>query len=452
MSFRKNIAALQKKRNEALDRMTAANDLAANDNRLFSAEEQTAFDKDQDEVRDIDKQLTRLEEAEKQLAARAQPMADPLNPRATPGVEVKPFKAFQGQGFTRLAMAVARSKGNLGQAIEIARQWKDQTPEVLAILEMQYRTGQLPGQMIRAAVAAGTTTDPAWAGPLVYAQNLAAEFIEFLRPMQLMTRMGLRPVPFNVRMPRQTSTAAVGWVGQGLSKPAGFVDFDAITIPWSKLACIIVITEELARFSDPSAEMLVRDDLAESLVRYADSQFTNPAVAAVANVNPASITNGVVPIASSGVTVTEVNADATTALKQLAALNIPMLRPCWLMTNAAKIALGNTRGATVELIAWPEIIASSKWYGYPIYESNSVPTGDLILADASQIFLADDGMVDIETSSEASLQLDSAPATPPTPLVSLWQMNMLGIKAERYMYWVKRHNGCVALISGYAGG
>jgi HK97 family phage major capsid protein len=371
-----------------------------------------------------------------------------------------PFKPFPGQGFVRYAVAIARAKGNMGQAIEIARQWKDQTPEVLAILECQYRTGMSPVQVMRAPVNPGTTTDPAWAGPLVYAQNLAAEFIELLRPEVLLSRMALRPVPFNVRIPRQTSTAAVGWVGQGMSKPAGMAGFDAITIPWAKMSCITVITDELARFSAPSAEMLVRDDLIESMARYADAQFTDPAVAPVANTSPGSITNGIAAglvIPSTGLTVTLINTDATKLLKALAAGNIPMTRPYWLMTPAAKIQLGNTRGATVELIAWPEINDRSTWFGYPILTSNSIPvsTGatpgqtDLILLDASQIFYADDGMVDIETSSEASIQMDTAPATPPTPLVSLWQQNLLGIKAERYQYWTKRHVGCVAYISAF---
>ena len=45
--------------------------------------------------------------------------------------------------------------------------------------------------------------------------------------------------------------------------------------------------------------------------------------------------------------------------------------------------------------------------------------------------------------------MDSAPATPPTPLVSLWQQNMLGIKAERFIYWLRRRDGVVQVISGF---
>jgi hypothetical protein len=46
--------------------------------------------------------------------------------------------------------------------------------------------------------------------------------------------------------------------------------------------------------------------------------------------------------------------------------------------------------------------------------------------------------------------MDSAPATPPTPLVSLWQQNLLALKAERYIWWQRRRAPAVQVISGVA--
>jgi hypothetical protein len=57
--------------------------------------------------------------------------------------------------------------------------------------------------------------------------------------------------------------------------------------------------------------------------------------------------------------------------------------------------------------------------------------------------------VTIDASTEASLQMDTAPATPPTTLISLWQQNMLGIKAERFIYWMARRAGVVQVITGF---
>ena len=108
----------------------------------------------------------------------------------------------KGTAFTRYAMALARSRGNVMAAAEIAKQaWGSTTPK---------------WNVLRAAVAAGTTTDATWAAPLAPYQNMQSEFIELLRPMTVLGQInGLRAIPFHVNMPRQTSGASAGWVGQG---------------------------------------------------------------------------------------------------------------------------------------------------------------------------------------------------------------------------------------------
>ena len=78
----------------------------------------------------------------------------------------------------------------------------------------------------KAAVAVGTTTGTTYAAPLVYAQNMVSEFVNLLWPMSVMGRIqGLRRVPFNSRIPRETSAIAVEWVGEGRAKPVGRSQF-----------------------------------------------------------------------------------------------------------------------------------------------------------------------------------------------------------------------------------
>ena len=55
----------------------------------------------------------------------------------------------------------------------------------------------------------------------------------------------------------------------------------------------------------------------------------------------------------------------------------------------------------------------------------------------------------LDASNQASLQMDSAPTNPPvaaTVMVSLWQMNLVGIRAERFINWSKRRAGAVQYI------
>jgi HK97 family phage major capsid protein len=105
--------------------------------------------------------------------------------------------------------------------------------------------------------------------------------------------------------------------------------------------------------------------------------------------------------------------------------------------------------------------AGGTFFGMPVVLSENVPAnagsgspltgagGRIILVKASEIMLADDGQVMLDASNQASLQMDSAPTNPPvaaTVLVSLWQMNMVGIRAERYLNWAKRRSGAAQYI------
>jgi HK97 family phage major capsid protein len=68
-------------------------------------------------------------------------------------------------------------------------------------------------------------------------------------------------VPFNVKVPVQTSGGTAQWVGEGKPKPLTKFDFTQLTLGFNKVAAIAVISEELIRHSSPSAELLVRNSL-----------------------------------------------------------------------------------------------------------------------------------------------------------------------------------------------
>ena len=237
MKLNEQREALTKNRASAIARMETVFGAAEKESRTFTDQEQKEFDDAKGDVAGVDRQLANIDDLIAAQGAKATPIkADPANPA---GPIVLQRNLPKGTAFTRYVGAIALAKGNLHQALEFSKRWRDSTPEVEIVL--------------KAAVAAGTTTDPAWAKPLVEYTNMASEFIELLRPQTFIGRMtGFRIVPFNIRVPRQTGGSTVGWVGEGLSKPVSKLAFDAVTFPWAKVAGIVVITEELARFSSPS--------------------------------------------------------------------------------------------------------------------------------------------------------------------------------------------------------
>lgn len=453
MNFAEQISAFETKRASLVAANTAIMEKAAGEGATLDAAQKEEFDGNEADIKEIDDHLKRLRSMEKAAGVSAAPVGTPRSQeegsaaRGGQRIEVKNVNLPKGTSFTRYALALARSKGNLMQAAEIAKNWRESTPEVENIL--------------KAAVSAGTTTDADWAKPLVEYQNMASEFAELLRPATIIGRIpGLRRVPFDIKIPRQTGGSSVGWVGEGKPKPVSELSFDQITLGRAKTAGIVVITDELARASSPSAEQVVRDDLVAQTAQFLDGQFVDPAKAAVAGVSPASITNGVTPVAASGSDADALRSDAKAVMGKFLTANLSLAGAVWLMTEmqALGIALMTNPMGQPEFPGLQINGASGgSFMGLPVVLSENIPGNTtsgsegarIILAKANEILLADDDETMLDISGEASLQMDSAPASPAdasTVMISLWQHNMIGIRAERYINWAKRRSGAVQFI------
>lgn len=458
MDIAAQIAAFEAKRASTQSRMEEIMTKAASEGTTLDAAEQEEYDGLEADVEAIDAHIKRLRSLQKTLAAKGVPAVggsseEGSTTRGGTRIEVKGTNLPKGTAFTRYAMALARSKGNLMQAAEIAKGWGD-TPHVETIL--------------KAAVAAGTTTDTNWAKPLVEYQNMVSEFAELLRPATIIGRIqGLRRVPFEIKIPRQTGGSSVGWVGEGKPKPVSALSFDQISLGRAKTAGIVVITDELARASSPAAEGLVRDDLIAQTAQFTDSQFVDPDKAAVTGVSPASITNGVTPVVATGTDADAFRTDAKNLMVKYVQANMSLAGAVWIMTETQALGLAlmlnplgqpefpglQINGASAgTLLGLPVVLSENIPAQAVVTGPPAIPAGSrIILAKASEILLADEGETMLDVSSEASLQMDSAPSDPPTAttvMVSLWQMNLIGIRAERYINWAKRRAAAVQYITG----
>jgi HK97 family phage major capsid protein len=296
---------------------------------------------------------------------------------------------------------------------------------------------------------------------LVQYNQFAGDFVEFLRPQTIIGKFGqgnipaLRLVPFNIHIRGQTSGGQGYWVGQGKPKPLTKYDFSDVYLEWAKVATISVLTEDLLRFSNPSAEVLVRDSLAGSLIERIDIDFVDPAKAAVAHVSPASITHGITAIHSSGVTAADVRADIASAMTKFIQANISPTTAVWIMPAIIALRLSLLRNAFGQR-EFPDItMMGGTLEGVPVITSQYVPTDTagslLILANASDIWLSDDGNVTIDASREASLQMLDNPTNAsadgtPTTVVSMFQTNSVALRAERFINWQLRRAAAVAVV------
>ncbi len=348
-----------------------------------------------------------------------------------PKVEVKALP--KGTGFTRYAMSVAAGKGSYSDTLAYAKRFEGETPEVAAYVKAMF------GKAVE-----GTTIEnsPAWGHQLVHQQNLASEFIELLRPRTIMGRMsGLRNVPFNVRMASQTDGATVNWVGESGVKPVSDLGFGEVTLLYHKIAGIVVLSEELVRLSSPSAEETVRRDLVEQIGRFMDQQFIDPTVTATAN-RPAAITQGVSSPAASGTTAEDLYFDLNTALATFDSADQSTESVTILMTPALARGISTLRNALGQFEFTGLTMNGGTLLGFPVIVSSSVPSGTLILVATNEILVADDGRVELDASNQATLDMSGGAS----PNVSLWQRNLIGIRAERFVTWKKRRTASVAII------
>jgi HK97 family phage major capsid protein len=225
---------------------------------------------------------------------------------------------------------------------------------------------------------------------------------------------------------------------------------DNISLGFSKISSIVVLTEELIRLSTPAAEAVCRRDLIGALAAYMDQQFIDPTVAASTDVSPASISYGATSISSTGSNIAAVCTDVRAMFAAGFAGNVSYSTGVWVMHPRTATYLSMLR-STGDVFAFGTITPKGgTFFGLPVITSNAVPidTGAdtyIFLIDAQEVLLAQ-GAVDIDASNQASLQVSSAPSAGAQQEVSLWQNFMVGLKAEQFLNWKRAHDAGVIVL------
>lgn len=364
----------------------------------------------------------------------------------------------KGIGFARYAQALFVGKGNLQEAAAYAESnsaWMKSTPWLVDVL--------------KTAVNAGDSTTSGWASELVYAENMQNEFIEFLRPMTILGKFGtngitsFRRVPFNIRIAGLTAGPTGYWVGQGRAIPMSRPTTTSATLAIAKAAGLVAIDDELARLSTPSAETMVRDELAATLVAFLDDAFINPNNGGQTNISPASMTYGVTPVTPTGTDYAALRTDIQTLMETPLDAYLNPAEAVWIMSASCALKL-SMMVTSLDVRVFPELsITGGRLFGLPVIVSQAAQISGspqyadiIVLVHPQQILLADDGGVTVSVSQEASLQMDDAPTNQSTAtatgttVVSMFQTNSMAIKAVRYINWAKKRTQAAQWIQAAA--
>lgn len=473
-----NIQSLEAARANKESRLGDITKACAEEDRTKTDAEREEFDTLRDDIKAIDLEIKDLQDLE-----AIQKRAVPVNGNGTEAasksrdtsIRVTPRdNPEKGIQFARLAMALYAAEGKTDVAMGILKTHYPSHP-ALTVLKTANSRGQRYAKLIgnaaemrtKADIPAGSTSDETWAGPLLAHNDYAGDFLEFLRDRTILGQFGqggvpsLRMIPFNVHIKGQTSGGTGYWVGEGQPKPVTKFDFLDTYHGFNKLACIAVITDELIRFSDPSAERLVRDSLADAVIETMDTSFIDTVAATTSR--PAGLLNNVAGTGSAGSDHDAVKEDIKTLWSAGIAAKLPLSGAVYITTSSIALALSLMHGDLSDAPLFPNInLRGGTLLGVPVIVSDYVPAGNVILVFASEIYLSDDGTVTVDASNQASIQMvdgesatnastdldEDYPAPVHSTTVSMFQTNSVALRAERYINWSKRREAAVARITG----
>ena len=331
--------------------------------------------------------------------------------------------------------------------------------DALDVMERMYGDDEGTGIVVKAAVAGATTTAPGWAAELV--NTAMTDFLETLRPQSVYPalaaagggRLAFGPNQGAIKIPSRAATPSIGgsFVGEGAPIPVRRLGLTSITLSPKKMGVISVFSREIARYSTPAIEALIRNEIIADTAITLDSLLLDASAGSA--VRPAGLLNGVTPLAATtggghaailgDIRKLQVAFDAVNASG-----NIMLL-----MNPAQALALELTPGPDGTL-GWARDIMAR----YRVTTSTAIPAGQIIAIRADDFVTATGDVPEFETSNEATIHMEDTtpaqigtagtPAVVAAPVQSMFQTAQTAIRMLLDVSWAMRRAGMVQTIAG----
>ncbi|WP_049733863.1 phage major capsid protein [Rhizobium ecuadorense] len=271
-------------------------------------------------------------------------------------------------------------------------------------------------RILKAAVGAGTLSDPAWASGLADMQAASSAFLQALGGRSAFA--ALLDLGVLTRAPLGSSVGAVaegavgGVTGDGQARPVSRMSLNGDALLPQQADAVIVLSREILENSSAASQSFVSRQLRRAVAKALD-------VGALSTL-----------ITSATPTFAATDNHAADLKQLLDAVNSGEGRLCWIAApdTANSIALLNDgRGS-----ASPEGV--SEFLNLPFAVSAGLAAGTLMLIDGDRV-VGDIESLGIDIARHAALQMNDAPTmdaiTPTaTPTVSLWQTNAVAVKVS----------------------
>jgi hypothetical protein len=314
--------------------------------------------------------------------------------------------------FNMFARALLLAKGDRASALAYAEQ----------LGASQRVTGAL-----KAAVSSGTTTSVDYAA-LVDPSVMAQQFLETLRNVGVYDRVlaDATVVPLRTRIVSNSTPLVGDSVAEAAAKPIralslAFTDMDLL-----KVSSIVVLSAEVVKSSAAGAQNFVGNELRRAVVAGSDKVFLS------------GIATGETPLAGSA----SVSADLKALL---GAITIGEASKLYLVVPPALALAAATITGPQGFVYSAMGPGGGVLAGITVLASDQQLTGRATLVDAASL-VGSGGQIVLDSSEHASVLMDDAPGTG-AATKSLWQQNLLALRAERFFAFDIAASG-VAIADG----
>jgi HK97 family phage major capsid protein len=261
------------------------------------------------------------------------------------------------------------------------------------------RTFIVPGEILSRDLTAGT---PTGGGYLVETSNQS--FIDLLRNRSVALRMGatrLTGLQGNVTIPKQTAAATAYWVSENAAVTESQQTIGQINLSPRNVGAYTEVSRQLLLQSNPSAEAMVMNDLAQIVGLAVDAAILEGTGAAGAPLGIANVTG------IGGVTGTSLAAAGIIEFQtDVAAANVEPMRPGY-VTTAAVAGLLMARPelpTTGTTRMWLGNVWDGSMLGIPCMSSAQLTAATMIFGAWEHAVLAEWGVLELEVNPYANFQ------------------------------------------------
>lgn len=330
----------------------------------------------------------------------------------------------------------------------------------ITVLEERYRDHEATNMFVRAAVDPAKTTVSGWASELIETETVA--FLETLRDVSFYPRLAsmganlqFGPGRGQIKIPARSSTPSISgsFVAEGSPIPVRRFGLTSATLSPHKMGVISYFTREMAKYSTPQIENLLRQYIREDTADTIDTLLID--TTAGSGTRPAGLLYNLaaLPASSAGgwaAIMEDIDTLAAPFDAAKAGRNLVLL-----MNKREARKLAFTPGPDDRLGSMRQILTES---GITPIGSVTVPAGRLIMIDAADFATAAGDQPEFDVSEQAVIHAeDTAPAqigtagspnTVAAPVVSMFQTASLALRMLLDITWAMRRTGMVQWIDG----